>query len=373
MAVFFKTAKSTMPEQMVYESSIATWKGFNTGTGTAAQNVKVISNDFYMPELNKNRRIWLYLPPDYANTTKKYPVIYMQDGQSLFDDETSFAGEWHIDETLNELFFQGDYGCIVVGIDNGEADRLDEYSPWGNSKYNVGGKGHKYLEFIVNTLKPYIDKNYRTLPERNSTTIGGSSMGGLISMYAFSERQDVFSKALVFSPAFWFGGQNSFDHTLSKPKQGPGHVYFLSGADEEEDGNTSNYVVEDMVQVADAMGAAGFDLSDKYLLTPAYGKHSESFWANEFSDAYLWLLSGAVSTTAGSSLDFYPNPVSKWVRLKGVNSAEMYNVKILNAGGKTLQNLTIVGYCWVGDLPNGTYKIKIWKKGGKWLTKKMVK
>ena len=90
--------------------------------------------------------------------------------------------------------------CIVVGIDNGGADRLNEYSPWVNAQYG-GGQGDEYIEFLVSTLKPYIDANYRTLPGRNTTGIMGSSMGGLISMYGFSERQDIFAKAGMFSPA----------------------------------------------------------------------------------------------------------------------------------------------------------------------------
>ncbi|MEO6039149.1 MAG: alpha/beta hydrolase-fold protein, partial [Saprospiraceae bacterium] len=146
------------------EVPILTWEDQGSGsTGTAAPNVQIMDTDFYIPQLNRSRRIWLYLPPDYASTTKKYPVLYMQDAQNLFDASTSFSGEWEVDESLNDLHAQGDYGCIVVGIDNGGSHRLDEYSPWVNPDYG-GGEGDEYLEFMVNTLKPYIDANYRTLP-----------------------------------------------------------------------------------------------------------------------------------------------------------------------------------------------------------------
>ncbi|MBK8427854.1 MAG: hypothetical protein IPL27_18645 [Lewinellaceae bacterium] len=180
---------------------ILSWEdlGGSGSNSTAAANVQIMDNDFYIPQLNRNRRIWLYLPPDYATTTKSYPVLYMQDAQNLFDAETSFSGEWEVDESLNELHQQGDYGCIVVGIDNGGVDRLNEYSPWINAQYG-GGQGDEYIEFLVSTLKPYIDANYRTLPGRNTTGIMGSSMGGLISMYGFSERQDIFPKAGIFPP-----------------------------------------------------------------------------------------------------------------------------------------------------------------------------
>lgn len=100
--------------------TILSWEDLTGGgTSTAASNVQILSPNFYIPQLDRNRRIWLYLPPDYFTSSKNYPVLYMQDGQNLFDNLTSFSGEWQVDETLNNLFNQGDYGAIVVGIDNG--------------------------------------------------------------------------------------------------------------------------------------------------------------------------------------------------------------------------------------------------------------
>ena len=132
--------------------TILSWEDTGAGgSGTAAANVQILDEDFYMPQLNRNRRIWLYLPPDYNTSNKSYPVLYMHDAQNLFDNNTSFAGEWGVDEALNTLHAQGDYGCIVVGIDNGGQYRLDEYSPWVNANYG-GGQGDEYIEFIANTL-----------------------------------------------------------------------------------------------------------------------------------------------------------------------------------------------------------------------------
>jgi predicted alpha/beta superfamily hydrolase len=359
--------------------SILSWEGTGGSSGTAAPNVQILSNSFSIPELNRTRRIWLYLPPDYATSTKNYPVLYMQDGQNLFDDETSGFGEWHVDESLNELHAQGDYGCIVVGIDNGGSNRLDEYSPWYNTDYNEGGDGDAFVDFIVNTLKPYIDANYRTLPGRQSTGIMGSSMGALISMFAFSERQDVFSKAGVFSPAFWFGGNNPASHVASHPKQGAARVYFLSGADEEQDGNQSNYVVQDMLEVANAMNTAGFSASEKFVETVSDGQHSEWFWAREFSDAYVWLFAGAVSGNSGvkppANLEIYPNPAGSWVRFAGINGQEKVTVRIFNISGKLVRETIVTGNepVWTDDLPQGVYVVKARKKGGKWMVGKMVR
>lgn len=359
--------------------SILSWEGQGGGGGTAASNVLVLDNAFSIPELNRTRRVWLYLPPDYATTTKKYPVLYMQDGQNLFDNETSFSGEWEVDESLNELHAQGDYGCIVVGIDNGGQYRLDEYSPWVNAQYNAGGQGDEYVDFLVNTLKPYIDANYRTLPGRLSTGVAGSSMGGLISMYAFSERQDVFSKAGILSPAFWFGGNNPANHVATHTKQGASRVYFLSGADEEEDGNQSNYVVEDMTEVANAMTTAGFLPSEKQFKTPGDGKHAEWFWAREFPDAYVWLFAGAVTNATNppgtSELEIYPNPAGSWVRFAGINTSDKITVKIYTAAGKLVRDLSVLGNepIWTGDLPSGMYVVKARKKSGKWMVGKLVR
>ena len=174
------------------ELQILSWEGGVTNS-TAAPNVSVIAQDFYMPQLGRTRRIWLYLPPDYENSGKNYPVLYMQDGQNVFDAATSFSGEWQVDEALNRLFEDGDEGVIVVAIDNGGVSRLDEYTPWANPTYGGGG-GDAYVNFIVETLKPYVDEHYRTKSGREFTGIMGSSLGGLISLYAAIEHQDVFSK-----------------------------------------------------------------------------------------------------------------------------------------------------------------------------------
>ncbi len=158
----------------------------------------------------RTREIHVYLPPDYDSSSKVYPVIYLQDGQSMFDDE------WRANEILDTLFFNEDnQGIIAVAIEAAATHRWDEYSPWINSNmyawvsshvaYSTeGGEGEKYLEFVTEILKKYIDINYRTLPDSEHTAIGGSSMGGLIATYAGLKRPDVFSKVMAMSSAVWF-------------------------------------------------------------------------------------------------------------------------------------------------------------------------
>lgn len=343
--------------------TILSWEDVGGTNSTAAPNVQIMDNNFYMPQLNRYRRIWLYLPPDYHTSNKNYPVLYMHDGQNLFDDATSFSGEWHVDEALNTLHSQGDYGCIVVGIENGGQYRLDEYSPWVNTQYG-GGQGEEYLNFIVNTLKPHIDANYRTFSGRTSTGIMGSSMGGLISMYGFSERQDVFSRSGIFSPAFWFAGSNSANHTATHDKQGSARVYFLAG------GSEPAYVATDMQAVADAMGTAGFSADEKYSTVVPGGQHSEWFWAQEFPDAYVWLFAGAVSSVldAGKkrTLDIYPNPVGDWLRFGRIEEDVDWHIQVMGMDGMlkidTIQSATLP--LNTSQLPAGAYLVKV-KAGDK--------
>jgi len=168
---------------------------------TASKNVKLLDSAFFIPQLNKKRRVWIYLPPSYSTSKKSYPVIYMHDGQNLFDAATSGFGEWKIDEFLDSVALKGGKEFIVVGVDHGGTERLTEYNPY-DSEYG-SGKGKRYVAFLAETLKPFVDKNYRTKSDFKYTTVAGSSMSGLISMYAVTEYPKVFGNAGVFSPAFW--------------------------------------------------------------------------------------------------------------------------------------------------------------------------
>lgn len=260
------------------------WGNFfdKENVSTAANNVTVLSEDFVMPQLHTTRRIWLYLPPDYDTSNKSYGVLYMHDGQNLFDTKTSYAGEWEVDETLNILSKENKLELIVVGIDNGGEKRMDEYSPWNNKKYG-GGEGDAYLEFIVNTLKPFIDSSYRTLPNKEYTGIMGSSMGGLISFYSGLKYPDTFGKIGVFSPSFWFASdcfQFAAEHSEINSI-----MYFLVG--EEEGGN----MVSDTERMVEVMQSNGFDKGHIYKKIVPKAQHNEQFWSSQFQQAVLWLYS----------------------------------------------------------------------------------
>lgn len=285
----------SVPEagETTYKAKVEGWKNMvqekRSVKHTASPSVSILSDNFEMPQLGRSRRIWLYLPPDYKTSGKRYPALYMHDGQNVFDEATSFAGEWGVDETLDELHSKGDPGIIVVAIDNGEERRLDEYSPWKNPEMG-GGEGDAYLEFIVKTLKPYIDENYRTLPGRQNTAIAGSSMGGMISLYAILKYPDVFGKAGVFSPALWFAPEIfEFAEKSNPPKPGT-RIYFVSGAKESHTGMEKGVYEHGQKKMIETLQKAGFKPGEETIShIKKDGEHSEWFWRREFEGAYFWL------------------------------------------------------------------------------------
>jgi predicted alpha/beta superfamily hydrolase len=340
------------------EVTIAGWEDVNQGS-TAASNVHLLDADFFMPQLNRNRRIMIYLPPDYETTQKRYPVLYMHDGQNLFDDATSFSGEWGVDESLNDLYAQGDYGCIVVGIDNGGALRLDELAPWLNTDYNEGGEGMQYVDFIVETLKPYVDANYRTFTGRNYTAIMGSSLGGLISQYALMQHQTVFSKAGIFSPAFWFNDPEIFNHSANTTKSATMRIYQYAGQPE---GNGS--VVADVEQMEDVLLGNGFGVGELFKSINPNGQHSESYWREEFPAAYKWLFAGLNYSSTDNSgqqgFRVYPNPVDSVLYLENLPDQPKLTYRIVAMNGRTAQKGVLNGRSiFVDKLPAGTYVLNI--------------
>ena len=150
-------------------------------------------------ELDNKRDILVYLPRSYATSDRSYPVLYMQDGQNLFDQETSFAGEWQVDEAMERLAEDEALEAIVVGIPNAGESRLAEYSPFADRRFG-GGKADAYLRFVLGTVKPLVDRKFRTQRERESTGIAGSSMGGLLALYAFFEYGESFGRVGAVSP-----------------------------------------------------------------------------------------------------------------------------------------------------------------------------
>jgi len=274
---FFKLSSDTTIDLMVEEWADNIER--KQRVSTAGKNVQVVDTAFLIPQLNRTRRVWIYLPPDYSTAGKRYPVLYMHDGQNVFDDLTSFAGEWSVDETLDSI---GNHTreMIVVAVDNGGVKRISEYCPYDMEKYGKG-EGDQYVDFLVKTLKPFIDKTYRTEKDKKNTFVAGSSMGGLISMYAVLKYPRVFGGAGVFSPAFWIGPK-IFDDIKAKGAKVNSKIYFYCGAQEGEAMQPyTEKAFSEMRKVSN---------SRMVCIIRADGKHSESVWKEEFPLFYLWLM-----------------------------------------------------------------------------------
>lgn len=249
---------------------------------TASSNVSTF--EIEAPQLDTLKRIWVYLPESYHSSEKRYPVLYMHDAQNLFDAAASFAGEWRVDEILDSLKTAE---VIVIGLEHGNSKRIDELTPFPHEKYG-GGKADAYLAFLKNTLKPHVDASYRTLPNAKSTTIMGSSLGGLVSFYALLKYPETFGQAGIFSPSFWFSdkifrmaeGVNLSDHH---------RFYFLGGTAEGEE------MVPHLNRMKSILLARGVPEENIELKVVQGGQHNEAFWSAHFLEAFEWLISNETS------------------------------------------------------------------------------
>jgi predicted alpha/beta superfamily hydrolase len=161
--------------------------------------------------LNNDRDVLVYLPPGYdATKSRRYSVLYLHDGQNLFDGATSFipGQEWRVDETAQKLIVAEKIEpLIIVGIYNAGKDRINEYTPAEDAKYKMGGEADLYGRMLVEELKPFIDTHYRTKRDAKHTGLGGSSLGGLVSIYLALKYPAVFGRAAVVSPSVWFANK----------------------------------------------------------------------------------------------------------------------------------------------------------------------
>ena len=242
--------------------------------------VLLISDEFEIPQLNKTRKIWALLPHDYDATKERYPVMYLQDAQNLFNEDSKF-GNWQIDKKLAVMSEYKIGKIIIIAIEHAEEERIQEY--------NVGttvlgkGQGKKYIQFVTETLKPFVDSNFRTKVEREHTGIGGSSMGGLVSLFSGLRYPEVYGKLMIFSPSLWVVPKlkiksESVENSDTK-------IYLYAGGDE------SATMIEHVKSFKENMIASEF-IKDKMKINLSInmkGTHSERFWSDEFPKAIEWL------------------------------------------------------------------------------------
>ncbi|MCB0586169.1 MAG: hypothetical protein KDD06_12695 [Phaeodactylibacter sp.] len=242
--------------------------------------IQVISEQFEIPQLIKTRRIAALLPHDYRNSDQRYPVLYLQDGQNLFDDYAPF-GNWGVDKKLAVMAERGIGDIIIISIDHAEKDRIAEFTPSYRTKLG-SGDGKKYVRFLADTLKAYVDKHFRTLPEREFTGIGGSSMGGLISIYAGLMYPEVYGKLMIFSPSLWVMPNIHF-HFLDFHDPQDMDIYLYGGEEE------SSNMVPNIRRFQKAFEDSGSAFVKFKLSVDPQGQHNEGRWGEEFPRAVEWL------------------------------------------------------------------------------------
>jgi predicted alpha/beta superfamily hydrolase len=208
----------------------------------------------------------------------------MHDGQNLFDARTSFAGEWHVDGVIDASSAEG-LEAIVVGIPNMGQERCNEYSPFDDPKHGPA-KGDAYLDYVIDTIKPIVDADFRTKPIPSQTGIVGSSMGGLISLYAFMKRPDVFGLAGVMSPALWYAQRQIFDF-LGQQKEARGRIYVDVGTKE------GSEELRDVTRLRDQLLETGYRHGHDLLFIVEFGAgHNEQAWARRMKKMLGFFLAG---------------------------------------------------------------------------------
>ncbi|MDI6850618.1 MAG: alpha/beta hydrolase-fold protein [bacterium] len=277
-----KAFKDTTVKIKVYN-----WRDFvetiKTKKHTIAGNVRTFTLPSRYLKYYNPRKIWVYLPPDYDTSGKNYPVLYMHDGQNLFDEAESFAGEWRVDETLELMHKESNFGLIVVGVENAKEHRMDEYSPFFNQQYKHGGEADLYLKFIVEELKPYIDSTYRTL--KDDAALLGSSLGGLISIYAGFKYPETFKKVGSMSGAFWFNPE--IVELIKSAKKAPEKIYIDYGKRESED--PLKYVEQNEKVIKTIKGKKSLKIENILVVVDEEGIHHESAWGRRLKSAIEFL------------------------------------------------------------------------------------
>lgn len=276
------------------EVTVANWADIKPEEkATITGDVRFI-RDVKSKYLDKPRTIAVWLPPGYdTDTSRRYPVFYMHDGQNLFDAATSaFGVEWQADEAADRLIRAKKIEpLIIVGIYN-TPDRTDEYTPDRDTEHDAGGEGDDYAKFVVEELKPMIDKRFRTKPDRDHTAIGGSSLGGLISLYIAMEHPDVFSKCAAVSPSLMWDDQAILDRIEHERAKSLKHVrlWFDMGTHEGKQIESYSSATQYTKRLDAMLKKAGLKPGVDYRYVEVKGgEHNEASWSKRFGDILRFL------------------------------------------------------------------------------------
>lgn len=244
--------------------------------------------------LPDDREVLVYLPANYDSSKRsRYPVLYLHDGQNLFDGATSFIGgqEWRVDETAEALIAGGKIEpLIIVGVYNAGKERVNEYTPAQDPKYKMGGKADLYGRMLVEELKPFIDRTYRTRRGARDTGIGGSSLGGLLSLYLALKYPQVFGKAAVVSPSVWFANQHIVGFVNKLPKKTGVRIWMDIGTKEGRNSEDAQQTVTGARLLYDTLVRKGWKPGrDLSYLEAKDAEHNEAAWALRVEPILIFL------------------------------------------------------------------------------------
>ncbi|MFU2193500.1 alpha/beta hydrolase [Streptococcus pluranimalium] len=256
--------------------------------------LEMVEHHLHVPYYDEERRIRVLLPKDYHKEDwASYPVLYMHDGQNVFYSKESFSGySWKVIPTIK--YHKELPKMIIVGIDNAGDNRLNEYAPWMTDvgttpeTASVGGDGMAYGEWVVNTVKPFIDKTYRTLTDPEHTLLAGSSMGGIITAYMGAAYPDVFGSLGVFSLASWFSERDFLRFCDHHPLAKSSRVYIQVGTLEEDDvdetfaSNMNQRYIDCTLHYYQSLLKSGSSMDNIKLKIMANEIHHEKHWADHF-------------------------------------------------------------------------------------------
>lgn len=258
-----------------------------TRPSTAGISVHVLSPPLTIPGLDRVRTIRIYLPPGYEQGRKRYRVLYMFDAQNLFDDATSFVGEWGVDESLDALAKSDGIELIVVGIDHGDDKRISELRPWAHPRFGKG-EGDLFLDFVVGTLKPFIDRNYRTRRASKDTGIAGSSLGGVMAHYAGVRHPGIFGRVGIFSPAYWIADEIFPATQAGKLKRGT-RIYLVVGEKEGQTEADHTKAVAHVRKMESVLRRSQGSRIELETVVQTGAAHKEAAWRGEFPAAIRFL------------------------------------------------------------------------------------
>jgi enterochelin esterase-like enzyme len=268
------------------------------GAVSAAMRASGAAGDLRLHEFRSRifrntRLLRVWLPPGYDDAEhqgRRYPVLYLNDGQNLFEAASSFTGvEWQVDETADRLIREGTMPpMVIVGIDNATKDRIREYMPYRSmNPMMLRAQGRHYPDFLMKEVMPFVERNYRLASGPENTGLGGSSLGGLIALYTTMARPGMIGRLLLESPALWAGRQ--LIRESRSVRVWPERIFLAAGTAEAGSVERSRTVVDDVRELAAIMRRAVLSEKRLRLVVRDGAGHNEGAWAERFPEALRFL------------------------------------------------------------------------------------